>query len=658
VQTNPHARRVPLPTYPFQRERFWLEPSTGTSRPENSRRSDLADWFSVQSWERLPERGGTAGVDARTSNDAPGQRTLWIVFADAFGLGDRLGARLRAAGGDVVTVTTAPEYARRSDRVFELSPGVTDHYQRLCEALGTFGREHLRVVHCWTTEPDDAVRRGRPHLEDYQDRGFYSLLFLAQALGAQRWLNSCRITAVSSHVHEVIGTEMLCPAKATIAGPLKVIPLEYDRFGCALVDVVLPAGGTASIQALTDLVIDALDRPDDAIAVRGRHLWRPKIVPLRLDRGETVPLLKDRGVYLITGGTGGIGLALAEHLHKTVKARLVLVGREAPPPRAEWHRWLTPDRVEAAEAIDHLSRMESGIVERVPLAPMSAIDGLDRTLDRLCTGYVLAFLAHCGVDASEPGVVDWRTLVATCQVLPRFERLFARMLKVLEAEGFATIDGARVRFTRVGPRLPLAEERELAMARFPQMAPLFELLDHCAAHFHLALSGEIPAIGLLFGEDHIGRFKQAVETIRDHSYVPLCQEFVRELLAHVAERPRGGPLRVLEVGGGEGLLTQALLPSFEGRPVEYTFTDIGRSFVVNAERLAAQRGQNFMRFGVLDISRPPVEQGFALGSFDVIVAFNVMHATRSVAASLAHVRELLAPGGVLVLQESVRTVRS
>jgi len=64
------------------------------------------------------------------------------------------------------------------------------------------------------------------------------------------------------------------------------------------------------------------------------------------------------------------------------------------------------------------------------------------------------------------------------------------MLKVLEAEGFATIDGARVRFTRVGPRLPLAEERELAMARFPQMAPLFELLDHCAAHFHLALSGE------------------------------------------------------------------------------------------------------------------------------------------------------------------------
>src|SRR5262249_13310283 len=157
-------------------------------------------------------------------------------------------------------------------------------------------------------------------------------------------------------------------------------------------------------------------------------------------------------------------------------------------------------------------------------------------------------------------------------------------------------------------------------AHYPQMAPLLELLDHCATHFHLALSGEIPAIGLLFGEDHVERFRRAVETIRDHSYVPLCQELVRELLAPLAERPRSRPPRALEVGGGGGLLTQALLPSFEGRAVEYTFTDIGRSFVVNAERLAATRGQSFMRFGVLDISRPPAEQGFAPGSFDVVVA--------------------------------------
>ena len=494
-----------------------------------------------------------------------------------------------------MTVTAASEYTRRSDCVFELSPGVTDHYQRLCEALGTFGREHLRIVHCWTVEPDESVRRGRTHLEDYQDRGFYSLLFLAQALGAQRWLNSCRITAVSSHVHEVIGTEMLCPEKATIAGPLKVIPLEYDPFTCAQVDIVLPAEGTESIQAVTDLVIDALDRPDDAIAVRGRHLWRPKIVPLRLDRSETVPLLKDRGVYLITGGTGGIGLALAEHLHKTVKARLVLVAarrrRRKPSGIDGWHRTasMRPRRLSTSRGWNPASSIASRS-RRCPRSRAWTGRSIDCARDTCWPFWPTA------ASTRGAGVVDRQTLVATCRVLPKFERLFARMLKMLEAEGIATLDGASVRFTGAGARLTLAEERQRAMARYPQVAPLLELLDHCATHFHLALPGEIPAIGLLFGEDHVERFKRAVETIRDHSHVPLCQELVRELLAHVAEGPRSGPLRVLEVGGGEGLLTQALLPSFEAI-VEYTFTDIGRSFVVNAERLAAQRGQRFMRFG-------------------------------------------------------------
>jgi len=79
-------------------------------------------------------------------------------------------------------------------------------------------RDSLKIVHCWTAEPDEAVQRGRLHLGEYQERGFDSLLF-PPALGAQAWLNSCHITVVSSNVHDVVGTETLCPEKATVAGP-------------------------------------------------------------------------------------------------------------------------------------------------------------------------------------------------------------------------------------------------------------------------------------------------------------------------------------------------------------------------------------------------------------------------------------------------------
>ena len=658
VDATTKARRLPLPTYPFQRERFWLEPSTSVVRATTRKRSDPADWFSVPSWERLPGNVFKAGDEVRGSHDGSRAPKSWVVFVDAHGLGDELVARLRSSGDDVVTVRSGSEFARISDRAYHLCPGVAEHYLELCAGLGGLSRDSLKIVHCWTAEPDEAVQRGRLHLAEHQERGFDSLLFLAQALGAQAWLNSCHITVVSSNVHDVVGTETLCPEKATVAGPLNVIPLEYDGIDCSHVDVVLPRAGTKPDRSLVDVLLETLDRPEEGVvAIRGHHRWRANVMPVKMNKAATVPLLKERGVYLITGGLGGVGLALAEHLSKTVQARLVLVGREPPPPKAEWPRWLRDESIDAAAAIDHLSRVEMDVVERVALAPMSGRPGLDDTLDRLSAAYVVAFLARCGVDAREPQEFDRQSLEAKCRVLPRFERLFSRMLSILEVDGFAVLEGSSVRFMGGQEQVDLTEVRRQAIARFPEMTPLFALLDNCAGNFHLALSGDTPAIGLLFGDQNVDVFKWAVQNIREHSHIPLCQELVRELLSQVATGNTDRPLRILEVGGGEGLLTQALLPVFEGRALEYTFTDISRSFIVNAQRLAAERGQRFMRFGMLDISRPPVDQGFARGSFDVAVAFNVMHATKSVAQSLAHVSELLAPGGLLVLQESVRPAR-
>src|SRR5690606_9340834 len=106
-----------------------------------------------------------------------------------------------------------------------------------------------------------------------------------------------------------------------------------------------------------------------------------------------------------------------------------------------------------------------------------------------------------------------------------------------------------------------------------------------------------------------------------------------------------------------GLLAWALAPLLEGRRVEYHYTDVGRSFLVQAERQAAERGYGFMRFGTLDIDRDPAAQGYATGSFDVVLALNVMHVTPRVERALAHAAALLQPAGSLLLIESVRPMR-
>ncbi|HEX7796547.1 MAG TPA: beta-ketoacyl synthase N-terminal-like domain-containing protein [Vicinamibacterales bacterium] len=648
------GQRQALPTYPFQRETCWIEPDA--MRPLAGKRSDPATWFSVPTWERLPDRTSPNFQDAMRE---PRGSSLWVVFADGSGLGQAVASRLIERGDVVVTVKLGATYARITETVYQVSAATADHYRQLCAALRAFERDSLRVVHCWSVTHESSTLRGRAHLKQYEDFGFYSVLFLSQALGEQHWLNSCHITVVSSNVFDVVGTEVLCPEKATVAGPIKVVPLEYNSITCAHVDVTLPVSEGDDWRALLDHLCTALDRPMTSdLAIRGRHRWRSTLMPVQLSPVEPAAVLKKRGVYLITGGLGGVGLTIAEHLATTVQARLVLVGREPAPPRAEWDSRIDRARVDAVAALDELTRKEADIRPDVALSLMSSMPGLEQTLDRLCMAYALAFIERSGIDVHKPHVMDRRSLEEACRILPGFERLFGCVLRALEAGRVVTLDGSTVRFTGLRPSYDIDGMRQQAIASFPQLTALFDLLDQSAGQFHFALTGQVPALGLLFGEGNIDTFKRAVAAIRAHSAVPLCEALVRALVGELARR-RGqrGPLRILEVGGGDGLLTDALLPELDGRPVEYTFTDISRSFVASAERRARDRGHRFMRFGVLDISSNPLDQGYDAGAFDVIVAFNVVHATERVTPTLANLHRLLAPGGVIVLQESVRSAR-
>jgi SAM-dependent methyltransferase len=129
---------------------------------------------------------------------------------------------------------------------------------------------------------------------------------------------------------------------------------------------------------------------------------------------------------------------------------------------------------------------------------------------------------------------------------------------------------------------------------------------------------------------------------------------LRELLQVVQERRPGRPLRILEVGAGQGTLTREVLPVL-GEGTEYWFTDVGRAFVLAAEERGL--GKEGLRFAVLDITRDPAGQGFPLGFFDAVVGANVVHATPRIAETLGHLRALLAPGGLLGLMETVRRHR-
>ena len=410
--------RVELPPYPFQRKRFWVEPGkfgAGALRPEADavrRKSDIADWFNVPAWQRTIAPPAPAG-----ETRAPEQER-WLIFADEIGLGQALAERLRSEGGTVSVVRAGSAYSA-DGQAYSVAPTQAAHYDSLFDDLDARGCMPERIVHLWAVTGRDA-----PAHSTLVERCFHAPVLLAQCLGRLGLAEAVRMTVVSDEMHEVTGGESLCPEKALVLGPCRVISLEYPEIACRSVDLPQwPAADGADRQALEALVTEL--RCDDAsevvVAYRNGYRWIPRHAPARLEAGSGPPArLREGGVYLITGGLGGIGLSIAGYLAEAVHACLVLVSRGGLPPEAQWDEYLdgheekdaTARRIGAVRELR--AKGSTVLVEAVDVADRGQVEDLvARVRERF--GAVHGVVHAAGVAGG--GVIQLKTAKAANAVL-------------------------------------------------------------------------------------------------------------------------------------------------------------------------------------------------------------------------------------------------
>jgi acyl transferase domain-containing protein/SAM-dependent methyltransferase len=283
----------------------------------------------------------------------------------------------------------------------------------------------------------------------------------------------------------------------------------------------------------------------------------------------------------------------------------------------------------------------------------------DRTAmtDRLCALHACAYLRRHGIGSIPGTEVRRADVLARLGTVPGHHKFVYALLDMLASDRIVSFDpkADTVRFLEdTGTAEEIAELEKTLLAAHPEATDDLELLRSRIEEYDAVFGGTRSGTEVLRPDGRTLRSLSCAERQLSHGDVAVYRSLVAAEVTRLVREADGRPLRILEVGGGQGHLTWPVAEALRGcRNVEYRFTDLGRSLVVAAQREAAERGLNFMTFGVLDVNQSlGTQDGQDYRDFDVILAFNVLHATPDLRHTVGNLHELLASGGLLYVLEA------
>ncbi|MFJ8579617.1 type I polyketide synthase [Micromonospora sp. NPDC093277] len=340
--------RVPLPTYPFEQTHCWQErrrtdrdryaaPVTAATGPDDPA-DEYADDDLLYRLDWQP-----AEVPAPAGDAAPVPARIWLVLADAAGIGAGFGDAVAARGERVVRVVPGAAYRFGGGAEAEVRLDGPADLGRLLDELRLDGAD-LQVLHLWGLDGADAGTGAggaadAAALLRAHERGGLSAVYAAQALARAQGPESVRLWLVTRGAVQPTGAAggpvSLEVAQSTLWGLGRSLQQEHSALWGGLIDL----DPQATPAALVGRLVEELTRRDaeDQIALHGDQRYVARLVRQAVPEvgvGEG-PWRPDAS-YLITGGLGGLGLEVARSMVRAGARRLVLLGRTTIPPRAEW----------------------------------------------------------------------------------------------------------------------------------------------------------------------------------------------------------------------------------------------------------------------------------------------------------------------------------
>lgn len=270
-------------------------------------------------------------------------------------------------------------------------------------------------------------------------------------------------------------------------------------------------------------------------------------------------------------------------------------------------------------------------------------------LDQMALIYIAQAMHELGWQWTVGERLSVEALMTQLPVAPQYQRLLRRFMQILARAGYLSqVDSESWEIQQTLPRQDAHTHWQQTLWQLPEFIAELNLLGTFGDQLAAILRGDVEPLQCLFPDgstvtaEHV--FQDAPSIL---PYNIMVQHIVQQALQQL---PSQRPVRILEIGGGTGGLTSHVLPALPKHCTEYVFSDISSLFTTNAEQKF--HDYPFVNSQLLDIEQDPCQQGYAPHTFDLILASDVLHATRDLRETLGNIQQLLASEGLLVFIET------
>lgn len=350
---NEKRSRVSLPGYPFERQKFSIDfkQRSQVITDKKYKKTDIGQWFYFPSWKRSLLLGKD-NLDALLET-----KFCWIIFGNRNPLEDSTIKFLRKYSQEIVYLYSGDSFSEIDDYNYIINPSKFNDYDIFFEKIKEKKGNPYRILHFWNVSDESFLDVSS--IEKIEIFGFYSLLYIAQAIIKHNLQENLHLTVLGNNLFS-IHNEKVFPEKALCIGPCRVIKNEYPMIQCKMIDVANESGSEFHSK---QILSEALTLSEEIIvAYRNNHRWIPIFESIYIDSNLSPHRsFRKHGVYLITGGLGGIGLALAKYIASKEQVNLFLISRSSIPEKSQWEKWLSSHSLEdhISQKINKLQEIES-----------------------------------------------------------------------------------------------------------------------------------------------------------------------------------------------------------------------------------------------------------------------------------------------------------